>query len=407
MRSSQPLAPATRFSVLAAISGSHLLNDTIQSLLPAIYPILKTSLALTFAEVGLITFSLQATASLLQPGVGWLTDRRPMPYLLVLGMSSSLIGLLVLAAATNLTMLLVSAGLIGLGSSVFHPESSRIARMAAGGRYGLAQALFQAGGNIGSSCGPLLAALVVAPYGQSSIAWCASVALLAILLLWRIGRWHEQQPRRSTGHPAVAHTPRALPLPRRRVIALLGLLMALIFSKYLYLTSLTSFYTFYLISKFQISVQAAQFELFLFLAAVATGTILGGPLGDRVGRKWVIQGSIVGVLPFTLLLPHANLVWTRALAIVIGLILASAFSAILVYAQDLLPGRVGLVSGLFFGSAFGMAGVGAAALGQVADHAGIEFTYRVCAFLPAIGLLAGLLPNLQKEGTRPATPRTS
>jgi FSR family fosmidomycin resistance protein-like MFS transporter len=397
----QKAGESTLFTVLAAISFSHLLNDTIQSLIPAIYPILKSSFRLTFAQVGLMTFSLQVTASLLQPVVGWYTDRRSRPYSLVIGMTCSLIGLLLLAFATRLAMLLFAAAMIGVGSSVFHPESSRIARMASGGRHGLAQSLFQVGGNAGSSCGPLLAAFIVAPYGQSSVAWCSLLALLAILVLWRIGRWYQQQ----LAHPAStrrAHddSQRHAALSPRRVAFSIAILLALIFSKYFYLTSLTSFYTFYLITKFQVSVQTAQIDLFFFLGAVAAGTIVGGPLGDRFGRKWVIWGSIVGVLPFTLLLPHVGLMWTRILVVVIGLILASAFSAILVYAQELVPGRIGLISGLFFGFAFGMAGVGAAVLGQLADHTSIEYVYRVCAFLPFIGLLTGFLPDLETAHAR-------
>jgi FSR family fosmidomycin resistance protein-like MFS transporter len=386
------LSPA----VLAAISFSHLLNDTVQSLLPSIYPILKTSFNLTFTQVGLIAFTLQLTASLLQPLVGLYSDHRPTPYSLVVGMACSLVGLLLLAWAGTLAMLLFAAALMGTGSAIFHPESSRVARMASGGRHGLAQSVFQVGGNFGSSLGPLLAAFVVVPYGQRSIAWCSIVALVAIAVLWRIGGWYRMRmvaaaltarPRTSP-HRAHPH------LSQRRVWWSIAILAALIFSKYVYLASLNAYYTFYLISKFGVSVRAAQLNLFVFLTAVAAGTILGGPIGDRFGRKYVIWGSIVGVLPFTMLLPYASLFWTRILTVMIGLILASAFSAILVYAQELVPDRVGLIAGVFFGFAFGVAGVAAAVLGQLADRMGIEFVYRTCAFLPLIGLLTGFLPDL-------------
>jgi MFS transporter, FSR family, fosmidomycin resistance protein len=400
------------------------LNDTIQSLIPAIYPMLKASFALTFAQVGLMTLTLQLTASLLQPLVGLYTDRRPMPYSLVIGMTFSLAGLLLLAAAATYGIVLIAAGLMGIGSSIFHPESSRIARMASGGRHGFAQSLFQVGGNLGSSFGPLLAAFLVLPRGQSSIAWCSLLALVAMVVLWRIGGWSRQR------RPAVAPSPGFFPLalgphpqreltqtprrgypcprrgvaagadhavpaavPKRRIGWSLAILGALIFSKYFYLAGLHSYYMFYLISKFHVGVQTAQIDLFIFLAAVAAGTILGGPVGDRIGPKYVIWGSILGVLPFTVLLPHANLFWTPILTVVIGLILASAFSAIVVYAQELIPGRVGLISGIFFGFAFGMGGLGAALLGQLADRIGIEAVYRVCAFLPAIGVLAAFLPD--------------
>lgn len=381
--------------MLGAISFSHLLNDTIQSLLPAIYPLLKASLRLTFAQVGLITFSLQFTASLLQPVVGWYTDRRSVPYALVAGMACSLAGLLLLSAAGSFRMVLGAAAMIGLGSSIFHPESSRIARMASGGRYGFAQSFFQLGGQIGTSCGPLLAAFIVVPHGQSSVAWCAALALVAIGVLWRVGGWQQERARTASvvprGHTTVATVSR---VSTRRLALSIAILIALVFSKYFYLASLNSYYTFYLMDKFHVSVQRAQIDLFLFLAAVAAGTILGGPLGDRFGRKWVIWASIVGVLPFTVLLPYVTLFWTRILASLIGLILASAFSAIVVYAQELVPGRIGLISGLFFGLAFGMAGLGAALLGVLADRTSIDFVYRVCGFLPLIGLLTGFLPNI-------------
>ncbi|MEP6642608.1 MAG: MFS transporter, partial [Gaiellales bacterium] len=368
--------------ILAAISVSHLLNDTMQSLIPSIYPILKSSFALTFSQIGLIALTLQLTASLLQPVVGMYTDRRPMPYSLVGGMAFSLVGLLLLSVAGTLRTILIAAGLVGIGSSIFHPESSRVARMASGGRHGLAQSVFQVGGNLGSSLGPLLAAFVVLPHGQSSLAWCSLIALVAMGLLLKVGRWsaHHRPPvGHRTKQPAWEPRPG---LSRARVIAALLVLAVLIFSKYFYLASLSSYYTFYLIAKFGVSTRSAQLHLFLFLGAVAAGTILGGPIGDRIGPKYVIWGSILGVFPFTFALPHANLFWTGILSVVIGLILASAFSAILVYAQELVPGRVGTIGGIFFGFAFGMGGLGAAALGRLADFTSIEYVYRLCAYLP-------------------------
>jgi FSR family fosmidomycin resistance protein-like MFS transporter len=391
-------ADATAVGILAAVSVSHLLNDTIQSLLPAIYPLLKASFALSFSQIGLMTLALMLTASLLQPVVGFLTDRWPAPYALVAGMSFTLTGLLLLSVAWTYPLLLLAAALVGVGSSVFHPESSRVARMASGGRHGLAQSVFQVGGNTGSSLGPLLAAFVIAPYGQKSLRWCSLLAVVGILLAVRIGRWYGTH-RSQTRGGAAGHVVRANPISRERIAWSVAILASLIFSKYFYLASLSSYFTFYLMTKFHVSVQGAQLYLFMFLAAVAVGTILGGPIGDRIGRKPVIWGSILGVLPFTLVLPHANLFWTAILAVVIGLILASAFSAIVVYAQELVPGRVGLISGLFFGFAFGMGGVGAAALGRLADRIGIEAVYGLCAFLPAIGVLAAFLPDLS-EGRR-------
>jgi len=386
--------------VLAAISFSHLLNDTVQSLVPAIYPLLKSAFALTFAQVGLMTLTLQLTASLLQPVVGLYTDRRPTPYSLVIGMGFSLVGLLLLAGAPTFPALIVAAALMGIGSSVFHPESSRVARMASGGRHGLAQSLFQVGGNLGSSFGPLLGAFLVAPRGQSSIAWCSLLALVAMIVLWRIGGWYRDQ--HATASPTTSGPGRQAAEPgmsSRRVGWSIAILGALIFSKYFYLAGLNSYYTFYLMTRFHVSVRTAQIDLFVFLAAVAAGTILGGPVGDRFGRKYVIWGSILGVLPFTLVLPYANLFWTPILSVVIGLILASAFSAIVVYAQELVPGRVGMISGVFFGFAFGMAGLGAAVLGELADRVGIESVYRLCAFLPLIGVLAAFLPDVKHRDT--------
>lgn len=386
----------TAFRVLGAISFSHLINDTMQSLLLAIYPILKGEFHLSFAQVGLITLVFQLTASLLQPVVGMYTDKRPMPYSLPVGMGFTLTGLLLLSVASSFGMVLLAAALVGTGSSIFHPESSRVARMASGGRHGMAQSVFQVGGNAGSAIGPLLAAAVVAPYGQTYLAWFSIGAIAGIIVLIQVGHWyarHQRESRkravRQTGAPA---------LSRRRVTLTIGVLLLLIFSKYFYMASIGSFFTFYLISKFHVSVQSAQIHLFMFMFAVAAGTFIGGPVGDRIGRKPVIWVSILGVAPFTLMLPYANLFWTGALSVLIGLVLASAFSAILVYAQELLPGRIGMVSGLFFGFAFGMGGIGAATLGMLADHTGIDFVYRVSAFLPLLGAVAIFLPNLKKTG---------
>jgi FSR family fosmidomycin resistance protein-like MFS transporter len=388
----------TAFTILTAISVCHLLNDMMQALLPALYPMLKTDFGLSFGQIGLITLTFQLTASVLQPVIGHYTDRRPQPFSLMVGMGFTLIGLLLLSATQSYHGLLGSAAMIGLGSAVFHPESSRVARMASGGRHGLAQSLFQVGGNAGSAIGPLVAAFIVLPRGQSSVAWFGAAALLAMALLWIVGHWYRGQTRGAPGAPAV--TSRRSPLPQAKVRAALAVLLVLIFSKYIYLASLSSYYALYLIHRFGVSVQSAQLHLFVFLGAVAAGTIIGGPVGDRFGRKYVIWGSILGVLPFSLMLPHANLLWTGVLSVFIGLILASAFSAILVYAQELLPGRVGLISGLFFGVAFGIAGIGAAVLGWLADLTSIEFVYRLCAFLPALGLLTAFLPDLE-SGRRP------
>jgi FSR family fosmidomycin resistance protein-like MFS transporter len=391
----RPAAEATTFVILVALSFSHLLNDMMQSLLPAIYPLLKTKFALSFGQIGLITFTFQLTASLLQPLVGLYTDRRPMPFSLAAGMGFTLCGLLLLAGAGTFPVLLLAAALIGMGSSVFHPESSRIARAASGGRHGMAQSLFQVGGQTGQALGPLLAAFVVVPRGQGSVAWFSLFALLAIVVLLNVGRWYSAARKRMAARPRGAAHP-ASGLSHRRVMASIAILLALVFSKYFYLASLSTYYTFYLIHKFGVSIQTAQILLFVFLGAVAAGTFAGGPIGDRIGRKYVIWGSIMGVLPFTLMLPHANLFWTVVLTVPIGLILASAFSAILVYAQELMPGKVGTVSGMFFGFSFGMGGLGAALLGVLADHQGIEFVYGVCAFLPLLGLLTAFLPNMER-----------
>jgi MFS transporter, FSR family, fosmidomycin resistance protein len=391
-----PTAEKTLFRVLAAVSFCHLLNDMVQSLLPSIYPILKTSFHLNFTQIGLITLTYQITASLLQPFIGHFTDKRPMPYSLPIGMVFTLIGLLLLAVAPTFAILLIAATLIGVGSAVFHPESSRVSRMASGGKHGFAQSFFQVGGNTGSAIGPLLAALIVLPHGQIGSAWFSIAALLGIVVLMRVSRWYKARLSHLRSNPA-KHVEEASSLPRGKVTAAIVVLIALVFSKYFYLASLTSYYTFYLISKFHVSVQSSQLHLFAFLAAVAAGTLIGGPIGDRVGRKSVIWCSILGALPFTLILPHANLFWTGILSVIIGFIIASAFSAILVYAQELVPGRVGMISGLFFGFAFGMGGIGAAVLGKLADMTSIVYVYQVCAYLPAIGLLTGLLPNTQKK----------
>jgi FSR family fosmidomycin resistance protein-like MFS transporter len=378
--------------VLAAISFCHLLNDMMQSVIPAVYPILKDTYLLDFGQIGLITLTSQLTASLLQPLVGLYTDRRPTPYSLPVGMTFTMVGLILIASAPSFAMVLAAVALVGMGSAVFHPESSRVARMASGGRHGLAQSLFQVGGNAGSSLGPLLAAFIVLPAGQRSIAWFSLAALVAIVVLLRVGAWYKRHPSMTPKSRAMRVTQSHL--PRRQIAWAMAVLIALIFSKYFYLASVVSYYTFYLIHKFHLSVQTAQVHLFVFLGAVALGTVVGGPVGDRIGRKYVIWCSILGVLPFTMALPYANLFWTEILTVIIGLVLASAFSAILVYAQDLLPGRVGMVSGLFFGLAFGMGGPDAALLGKLADAKGIEYVYRVCAFLPAIGLLTAFLPTV-------------
>ena len=380
--------------VLLALSFSHLLNDTIQSLLPAIYPLLKESFALNFTQIGLITLTFQLTASILQPVVGVYTDRRPKPYSLAIGMGVSLCGLVLLSRAPNYASILVAAAMVGLGSSIFHPEASRVARLASGGRHGFAQALFQVGGNLGSSIGPLLAALIIVPHGQSSIIWFSSVAIVGILLLSRVGGWYQRLLARRHGAPLAVRPAGHAHLSRRQVIGAVAILLVLIFSKFFYTVSLSNYYTFYLIEKFHTPVRTAQVYLFIFLFAVAAGTILGGPIGDRYGRKAVIWGSILGVAPFTLLLPHVNLFWTIVLTILVGLILSSAFSAILVYAQELVPGKVGTVAGLFFGFAFGMGGLGSALLGRLADHTSIIFVFEVCAFLPLLGLLTAFLPDL-------------
>src|SRR5438067_4110633 len=398
---SRPISQVAAFSYILALSGAQFLIDTMQSLVPALYPMLKDSYGLSFAQIGLITLTMQVTSSLLQPLVGLFADYRPQPYSLAVSMGATFVGLLLLANADSFLVLLPAAALVGTGSAVFHPEASRVARMASGGRHGLAQSLFQVAGNVGSAIGPILAALIVIPKGQSSIAWFSTAALLAMVVLVTVGNWYrrEHPPARGRGRSAaLLHTG----LSRRTVGWSVVILMALVFSKAFYTASLGSYYTFYLISKFNVSIEGAQIYLFAFLAAVAVGTLIGGPIGDRIGRKAVIWGSIVGVIPFTLALPHVDLFWTGILSIVIGLTLASASSAIIVYAFDLVPGRVGTVSGMFFGLSFGLAGVGAAALGWLADATGIDYVYQLCAFLPLIGLLTALLPDLGRPMRAPA-----
>lgn len=396
------VAEQTTFAILFAISFSHLLNDALQSLIPAIYPIIKNSFQLNYTQIGLITLTFQLSASLLQPVVGHVTDRRPQPFSLAIGMGFTLTGLLLLSRVNRFPLLLVAVGLSGIGSSVFHPESSRVAHMASGGRRGLAQSIFQVGGNLGGSLGPLLAALIVVPYGRANIAWFGILALVAMAVLGKVGRWYRRhilERNRSHTGPGAAARPN---LPMRKIVVSVIILLVLIFSKFFYMASMSNYFTFYLIEKFHLPVKISQLYLFMFLASVAAGTLLGGPLGDRYGRKYVIWGSIFGVAPFTLLLPMVNLFWTGILVVFIGIILASAFSAILVYAQELLPGKLGLVSGLFFGFAFGMGGIGSAVMGRLADQTSIEYVYHVCAFLPLIGLLAGFLPNLE-SGRKPVT----
>ena len=390
--------PATKdgpvFAILGSISFAHMLNDMIQSLLLAIYPMLKSSFDLSFGQIGLITLTYQITASLLQPVIGLYTDKRPKPYSLPIGMGFTLAGLLLLSVAPTYPILLVAAALVGTGSSVFHPESSRVARMASGGRHGFAQSLFQVGGNLGSALGPLLAALVIIPRGQYAISWFSVAALVAMGVLVAVGRWYKANA--ALLKPKAKRGAGAVELSRAKVAGTLVVLALLVFSKFFYLASLSSYYTFYLISNFGLTVPSAQIHLFVLLGAVAAGTIVGGPLGDKIGRKPVIWVSILGVAPFTLMLPYADLFWTGILSVVIGLILSSAFSAIVVFGQELVPGKVGLIAGLFFGLSFGMGGIGAAVLGHVADVAGIDYVYRICSFLPLIGILTVFLPNLEK-----------
>lgn len=388
------IADKTVFSILLTISFSHLLNDTIQSLIPSIYPMVKNTYRLSFSQVGLITLTFQLAASLLQPLVGLYTDRKPQPFSLAAGMSLTLIGLVILALNHSYQILLVSVALIGLGSSVFHPEASKVAYMASGGRRGLAQSIFQVGGNAGSSLGPLLAAAIIVPFGQTNILWFSFLALLAIVLLIMVGKWYTGNKHRIKGKSKAGKVQDGQHLSKKTIAISVIILLVLIFSKYFYLACISNYYTFYLIEKFHVSVQSSQLYLFVFLFAVAAGTLLGGPLGDRFGRKYIIWFSILGAAPFTLLLPYVSLFWTSILTVFIGFILASAFSAILVYAQELIPGKVGLIAGLFFGFAFGMGGLGSALLGILADHTSIQYVFKVCAFLPLIGLLTAFLPNI-------------
>ncbi|MBC8034193.1 MAG: MFS transporter [Chitinophagaceae bacterium] len=390
-------AGKTVFPILFAISFSHLLNDIIQSLIPAIYPIVKEGFQLSFGQIGLITLTFQLAASLLQPFIGLYTDKKPQPYSLAIGMGFTLCGLIVLSMAPNFAVLLLSVALVGIGSSIFHPEASRMAHNASGRRRGLAQSIFQLGGNAGSALGPLLAALIIVPYGQFSIIWFSFLALLAIFILRRLGLWYYERLKAGARNHPSGRESLQLPFSRNKVIFSISILILLIFSKFFYMACMTSYFTFYLIGKFNLSIQSSQLYLFIFLAAVAAGTLLGGPIGDRFGRKYVIWLSILGVAPFSLLLPHANLFWTGILIVPIGMILASAFSAILVYAQELIPGKVGLIAGLFFGFAFGMAGLGSALLGNLADHTSIGYVFRICAFLPLIGVLTWFLPDIKSN----------
>ncbi|GGE45039.1 FSR family fosmidomycin resistance protein-like MFS transporter [Pedobacter psychrotolerans] len=388
-----PIIEKTVFPILFALSFSHLLNDTIQSLIPAIYPVIKSSYGLSFSQIGLITLTFQMAASLLQPFVGLYTDKKPQPYSLAVGMGFTLIGLITLSQSAHFYTMLISVAFIGIGSSIFHPEASRMAHAASGEKRGLAQSVFQLGGNAGSSLGPLLAAWIIVPYGQFSVIWFSAIALLAIVILSYVGNWYRgfmiARSKKTAIQTEVSR------FSRNKVIFSVVILLLLIFSKYFYMASLTNYFTFYLIHKFKVSVQTSQIYLFVFLFSVAAGTLLGGPIGDKVGRKYVIWASILGTAPFALLLPHANLFWIGVLIVPIGMILASAFSAILVYAQELIPGKVGLVAGLFFGFAFGMGGIGSALLGKLADSKGIEYVFSICAFLPLIGLLTGFLPNIE------------
>jgi len=387
---SRPELGNTTFAIIFAVSFCHMLNDVLQSLLSAIYPMLKDDFSLDFWQIGLLTFTFQVTASLLQPAIGLFIDKRPMPNSLPLGMGSSLIGLLLLAFAHSYPLLLAGAAFIGIGSAVFHPEASRVARMASGGRFGMAQSFFQVGGNFGQAIGPLLAAFIIVPRGQTSVAWFAVAALLGMVILQQVGRWYERQRVAAVARGAVH---RAMPFSPRKTALTLFVLMLLTFTKNAYMASISSYYTFYTIERFGLDIQTAQVMLFVFLGAVALGTVIGGPIGDRIGAKSVIWFSILGVLPFTLTLPYLDLFWTGVFSVIIGMILASAFPAIVVFAQEMLPGRVGMVAGIFFGFAFGMGGIAAALLGVLADARGIEFVYWACSFLPLMGLLAVFLPN--------------
>lgn len=391
------LTQSTVYSILFTISFTHLLNDMLQSVIPAIYPLMKDTFHLSFTEIGLITFTFQLTASLLQPFVGHYTDKKPLPYSLAIGMGFTLAGLISLSLATNFVAILISVSLIGMGSSVFHPESSRVAHLASGGKKGLAQSIFQLGGNAGSAIGPLLAALIIVPHGQFYVIWFTLIAVLGIIVLVKVGNWYKGHLELRNKNKAAVAAPKQT-LSKGRVTASLTILLVLIFSKYFYMASMSSYFTFYLIDKFHVTKQQSVFYLFLFLASVAAGTLLGGSLGDRFGRKYIIWISILGAAPFTLLLPYANLFWCGVLSVIIGLIISSAFSAILVYATELVPGKVGMIAGLFFGFAFGMGGLGSALLGKLADETSLTFVFRVCSFLPLLGIITGFLPNI--EGPR-------
>ncbi len=386
------------FPILLSLGFCHLLNDLMQSLLPALYPMLKTEFHLDYGQIGMITLAFMLTASLLQPTIGMYTDRKPQPYSLAIGMGGTLTGLVLLSMANNYVSVLLAAAFIGTGSAVFHPEASRVARLASGGRYGLAQSIFQVGGNLGGAIGPLLAAFIILPRGQGSIAWFSLTALLAMFVLARVGMWYSARLQTLRAAPKAAQA--AAPVTEGRAAFFVFILMLLVFSKHVYTSSITTFFTFYLIERFQLPVQAAQVQLFIFMASIATGVLVGGHISDRIGRRPMIWASILGALPFTLMLPHANLFWTGVLMIIIGLLMASAFPAILVYAHEVLPGRVGLVSGMFFGFSFGLGGLGAAAMGRLADAYGIAFVYQLTAYLPALGLLVWFLPNLEKGKLR-------
>jgi FSR family fosmidomycin resistance protein-like MFS transporter len=392
-----PVVQKTVYSVLFSIAFAHLLNDLMQSVIPSTYPILKENFNLSFTQIGLITFVFQLTASILQPFIGFYTDKYPKPYSLVIAMLFTIMGLGFLSISTSFWMLLVSVAFVGVGSSIFHPEASRVAYLGSGGKRGLAQSIFQLGGNSGSAIGPLLVALVVAPFGQSRVIWFVIAGILGIIILSQIALWYQNHLNLRAVKKIVAED-FAVPLSKRKINIALAVLLLLIFSKFFYMASMSSYFTFYLMHKFGLTIQESQFHLFVFLAAVAAGTLIGGPLGDRFGRKYIIWVSILGAAPFTLLLPYADLFWTGVLAVIIGIVIASAFSAILVFAQELMPGKVGMVSGLFFGFAFGMGGLGSAVLGYVADQASIEYVYKLSSFLPLIGIFTYFLPNMKKKG---------
>lgn len=386
----------TVYPILFSMAFAHFTNDLLQIIIPSVYPILKESYSLSFTQIGIITFCYQFTASLLQPVVGFQTDKRPMPYSLAIGMIFTLVGIVLLSMANGFALILLAVGIVGIGSSIFHPEASRVAYLAAGGRRGLAQSIFQVGGNAGTAAGPLLVILIVVPHGQSNIIWFVIAAILGIFTLWKVGNWYTKHLdlRKKNKQLHKEYQPR---LSKKQVKNSIGILLLLIFSKYIYMTSITTYFTLYVIEKFNVEIEVSQYYLFLFLAAVAAGTLIGGPLGDKFGRKYIIWFSILGAAPFSLMLPYVDLFWTAILVVIIGVILASAFSAILVYAQELLPGKVGMVSGLFFGFAFGIAGVGSALLGFLADYSSLEFVYKICAFLPLIGIFTYFLPNIQAK----------